>query len=71
MIQRIEKQSLRPKISGEPIPDWIPHTIHNVTGIFAKCPNCNRITAIRVCYGCKELMCENCLAEHQINCLHK
>jgi hypothetical protein len=41
------------------------------TAIRAKCPKCGRITSIRVCYGCKELMCEECLLEHQIVCLHK
>lgn len=69
MHERIEK-SLRPKILGEPIPDWVPHTQYGNI-IMAKCPKCGRITSIRVCYGCKELMCEECLIEHQIVCLHK
>jgi len=37
----------------------------------AKCPKCGRITTIRTCYGCKELMCLDCLTEHQMICLHK
>lgn len=46
-------------------------SILDYSGIFAKCPKCGRITNIRTCYGCKELMCEDCLIEHQIICLHK
>ena len=38
-------------------------------GILAKCPKCQKITSIRTCYGCKELMCEECLLEHQVKCL--
>jgi hypothetical protein len=38
--------------------------------VFAKCPKCGRIRNLRVC-GCKDIMCENCLVEHQINCLRK
>ena len=41
------------------------------SGLHAKCPKCGRITTLRVCYGCKEVMCEECLIEHQISCLHK
>lgn len=54
-------------------PDIIPNFPHvNDWGVIrAKCPKCGRITSIRVCYGCKELMCEDCLIEHQVVCLHK
>jgi hypothetical protein len=48
-----------------------PFIINNNNYIEAKCPKCGRITSIRTCYGCKELMCEECLIEHQIICLHK
>ena len=51
-------------------PYGIPYTIDR--GIpRAKCPKCGRITTIRTCYGCRELMCQDCLTEHQIICLHK
>jgi len=51
-----------------PFPFPIPTTSD---GVFAKCPKCNRIKSLRVCYGCQEIMCENCLTEHQIACLRK
>lgn len=61
----------RDRIPKEPpwnLPWPIPTTKN---GVFAKCPKCGRITSIRTCYGCKELMCEDCLLEHQITCLRK
>jgi hypothetical protein len=51
-----------------PFPPWI---IRDRGTLRAKCPKCGRITSVRVCYGCQELMCEDCLKEHQIICLHK
>lgn len=56
-------------------PQWpnslnIPFVIDR-GAIRAKCPKCGRITSIRTCYGCKELMCEDCLKEHQIVCLRR
>jgi hypothetical protein len=74
MNNRIAKDSfisrdLKPRDFPNGFPDF-PHVIDR--GIVrAKCPKCGRITSIRVCYGCKELMCEECLIEHQIGCLHK
>lgn len=57
-----------PKESPSKLPPWLTNSPN---GIFAKCPKCQRITTIRTCYGCKELMCEDCLTEHQIVCLRK
>lgn len=69
---RIEPKTLRPKTfpwehPTEPLPPWA-YEWRN--GIWAKCPKCNRVTTLRICYGCKEIMCEVCLKEHQIICLH-
>jgi hypothetical protein len=36
--------------------------------IRARCPSCNKIGSIRVCYGCQRLMCTDCLGEHQVGC---
>jgi len=49
-------------------PAFLPTT---EDGLQAKCPLCGRITSIRICYGCKALMCEECLTEHQVKCLHQ
>ena len=55
------------------LPGWphLPPYLTTKDGLFAKCPKCGRITSIRVCYGCKELMCNECLTEHQITCLRE
>jgi hypothetical protein len=73
MINNLVPKDYRiPKDSREknpyPFPVIIPTTKDK---IHAKCPKCNRITNIRICYGCKELMCEECLKEHQIGCFAK
>jgi hypothetical protein len=73
------QKSLRPKDEWERKPkEWPynpdklpPWLVDTGKGIFAKCPKCGKITTIRTCYGCKELMCEECLTEHQITCLRK
>lgn len=57
-----------PKTPPNKLPSWLCDT---GAGIFAKCPQCKTITTLRVCYGCKEVMCESCLSEHQIKCLRK
>ena len=38
---------------------------------WVKCPKCLRIKTLRICHGCRAVMCMNCLSEHQINCLRK
>ncbi len=39
--------------------------------ISALCPYCNKYGEVKVCYGCKRIMCVDCLTEHQVGCLHK
>ena len=69
-MNRIPKHELRPKFDWEK-DGGLPYRYRDSSGVFAKCPKCQRVTSIRVCYGCKELMCEECLLEHQIICLRK
>lgn len=46
-------------------PGW-PHIPIPHIGVFAKCPKCGRITSLRICYTCKEIMCYECLTEHTL-----
>lgn len=66
MESRIPKQELVRKYPDEPGSNY-PHVISKDT-VMAKCPKCGRITEIRTCYGCKGLMCYDCLTEHQVGC---
>ena len=66
-MNRITKNLIN-KHPDFPVPGGI---LTEQNGVFAKCPKCNLITSIRVCYGCKELMCQECLTEHQVRCLKK
>lgn len=36
--------------------------------LVAVCPSCGKVTTIQVCYGCKRLMCNECLLEHRVGC---
>ncbi len=68
MMNRVEKQ-LRPKYSDEPTKPTFPYII--VNGITtARCPKCGRLIELRVCQVCQNVMCYDCLIEHQIGCLH-
>jgi len=35
----------------------------------AVCPQCKKVTTIRTCQSCRQLMCEECLMEHEGECL--
>jgi hypothetical protein len=72
-MERIEKHGLRAKLPFEPgyIPPYPFPTIVFKDRIWAICPLCNRLTTLRTCYGCHKIMCEDCLIEHQMTCLHK
>lgn len=71
--ERIPKgfRSKRPWEPSRPgdLPDF-PHVIFK-DAVWAKCPLCGTVRTLRVCYGCKAIMCEECLPEHQIVCLHR
>ncbi len=73
MSQNIIKELVHKDNSFERIPKTNPSmgVPLDWSGQFAKCPKCGRITNIRVCFGCKGLMCEECLPEHQLVCLRK
>ena len=73
-LSETEVQKRMPKnlIPKQDSPPGLPHTLPDRHGnIFAVCPKCRRVKNIRICYGCRQLMCEDCLTEHQVGCLYK
>jgi hypothetical protein len=69
MYSRIAKQ-LRPKYPAEPTSPTFPYILSG-NQIVARCPKCGRLIELRVCQSCQNVMCYDCLIEHQIGCLDK
>lgn len=73
--EKMEIHSLRHRDNFEHFPTSrrIPRDKGTITVVQgfpqARCPKCGRITSLRTCYGCLNVMCQECLDEHGGSCI--